>query len=147
MVFMGSSLVNVICAQPAAQLADRFGKPQVFLPAGFLVASSYFLFPMANNLTEAGLVLGAAAVGNAMLGSAPTAHVADNATPEARSKALALLRSSGDVGMLIGSSSAGILAGFLSSKGAAMEYNAMLFGAATAVFVAREVAARREKRW
>eukprot|EP00038_Savillea_parva_P018340 m.23151 g.23151 ORF g.23151 m.23151 type:complete len:586 (+) comp4058_c0_seq2:327-2084(+) len=146
MVFMGSSLVNVIFAQPAATLADRFGKPNVFLPAGFLVAGSFFAFPLASNLVEASLVLGTAAVGNAMLGSTPTAHVADCAVPEMRSKALALLRTSGDVGMLIGSASAGMLAGLLESKGAAMEANAMFFGVVTAGFVVRELAARRAMR-
>lgn len=142
---MGSSMINVICAQPAAALADRFGKPEVFLPAGLLVASSYFMFPMASNLTQGGMILGAAAIGNAMLGSAPTAHVADHAPLETRSKALALLRMSGDVGMLTGSAGAGALAGILSTKGAAMECNALFFALATSFFVTREFTARRRK--
>jgi hypothetical protein len=116
---------------------------QVFLPAGLMVAGAFSLFPLASNLVEAGAILGLAGLGNALLGNAPTAHVADCAGPEGRSKALALLRTSGDVGMLIGSGSIGILAMWLNSKGAAMEANATLFAIVTGAFIAREILARR----
>lgn len=49
-------------------------------------------------------------------------------------------------GMLIGSGSIGLLAMMLSSKGAAMEANSMLFAVVTGAFIAREVLASRATR-
>ena len=86
-------------------------------------------------------LMGVWAVGGTMLGSAPTAHVTDIVPPEARTQALALMRTVGDVGLLVGAGTAGVLADW-SSMGAAMDGNAGLLLVATTWFAFRTLLSR-----
>ena len=95
-------------------------------------------FPLAQDTPQALAVLCVWAMGGTFLGSAPTAHVTDIVAPEERTQALALMRTVGDVGLLLGASTAGVLADW-SSMGAAMDANAGLLLVATSWFAARTV--------
>jgi len=76
--------------------------PQVAVPACFMVASAYALLPLPETLPQLGGVIGLLGLGNALLGNAMLAHVADEAPEGTQSKSMALMRSLGDVGMLTG---------------------------------------------
>ena len=135
-VFAMMSVIAVLGAQPCAALADRFGKPQAIVPACFILGGSMLALPFMHSYESMLALMGVWAVGGTMLGSAPTAHVTDIVPPEARTQALALMRTVGDVGLLVGAGTAGVLADW-SSMGAAMDGNAGLLLVATTWFAFR----------
>eukprot|EP01039_Chlorochromonas_danica_P007980 gene7980-8802_t len=85
--FAASSVVSFLSAQPVAYVADRFSKPAVLLTG---------LVPLA--------------IGSTMLNALPTSMVTDLSSDSQRAQALSLLRTAGDVGLLVGAASAGFLA-------------------------------------
>ena len=70
-------------------------------------AGAMAAFPMATNAPEAFAVLAVKALGDTALGSSPSAYTANLAGADQRTQALALLRTFGDVGMLVGGSGVG----------------------------------------
>ena len=83
-------------------------------------------------------------LGSTFLGTAPTAHISNIVPSEHRAQALALLRTSGDVGLLVGASAAGALADWGSME-MAMESSAGALMVATAWFGVRVVELGRHK--
>ena len=140
-VFAMMSVIAVLGAQPCAALADRFGKPQAIVPACFILGGSMLALPFMHSYESMMALMAVWAVGGTMLGSAPTAHVTDIVPPEARTQALALMRTVGDVGLLVGAGGAGLLADW-SSMGAAMDGNAGLLLVATTWFAFRTLWSR-----
>ena len=62
-----------------------------------------------------------------LLSGGPTAYVSNVSAPEDRGQALALLRTGGDVGMLLGAVVSGALAGALGSQPLAIMCNGVAF--------------------
>ena len=96
-------------------------------------AGAMAAFPMATNAPEALAVLAVKALGDTALGSSPSAYTANLAGADQRTQALALLRTFGDVGMLVGGSGVGAVAAIygsdLAMQGTAafLASNALLF--------------------
>merc|ERR1711879_324231 len=72
-------------------------------------------------------------VGAAIIGTTPSAYVADSTDSEARPQALALLRTGGDFGLMMGALSSGIIADATSVE-TAFHLKAMLFATVLARF-------------
>merc|ERR1740130_2259110 len=132
--FALQSVVSVAGTAPMAALADKVGPSVVIPPALLLTAASMAAFPMAPDVPSAFAVLGCWALGSAMLGSAPTALAANLATNENRTQVLALFRTMGDVGLLVGASAVGTAATLVGNAPAMQGTGA--FTAATAAWFA-----------
>ena len=133
LIFGGMSFVSVVGAQPAAWLADKYGKPLIISTACAVLASAVTVFPFTHTKEEAVACLLVWSIGSTFIGSAPTAYVADIVKTTERSQALALMRTTGDVGLLVGASGTGALADGTSYE-TAMVSNASLLFAASAGF-------------
>jgi len=106
-VFALQAAVSVAAAGPAAAAADRFGPHRLLAPALALCALPMVWLPLAPGIMEAAPPLAVMALGNTALASAPTALVSNLVQPESRAHALALMRTIGDVGWLLGGVSVG----------------------------------------
>jgi predicted MFS family arabinose efflux permease len=82
--------------------------------------------------------LGLWSMGSSMLSTAPLAYVSDRVDESKRAQAIALLRTSGDVGFLIGAAGTGALADWAGSLDMAMQASAGLLLTATAWFTLRQ---------
>ena len=80
-------------------------------------------------------------MGSSMLSTAPIAFLSDHVSEENRAQAIALLRTCGDVGFLVGASSVGAIAD-VTSMGFAMQLTSALLLTGTAWFAARQMLAR-----
>eukprot|EP00485_Elphidium_margaritaceum_P013094 CAMPEP_0202694520 /NCGR_PEP_ID=MMETSP1385-20130828/8362_1 /ASSEMBLY_ACC=CAM_ASM_000861 /TAXON_ID=933848 /ORGANISM="Elphidium margaritaceum" /LENGTH=535 /DNA_ID=CAMNT_0049350383 /DNA_START=17 /DNA_END=1624 /DNA_ORIENTATION=+ len=113
-IFAMMSVVNICGAQLFARISDRFGRKKVIVPAVAIIASIVPMIPHVSHINELyGLML-VYSVGSTMLGTSPTAYIADihsgsTEKEERRSQALAMLRSGGDVGLMAGSGLLGFL--------------------------------------
>ena len=67
--------------------ADRVGPHRLIAPALAISATAMAAFPFASDVPEVLGVLGVWAIGSTMLGSSPTAHVANVAHPSVRTQA------------------------------------------------------------
>eukprot|EP00981_Chlorochromonas_danica_P010707 scaffold3341_cov165-Ochromonas_danica.AAC.22 len=108
--FAASSVVSFLSAQPVAYVADRFSKPAVLLTGLGLTSSCILLLPHTTGLTHLFTLLVPLAIGSTMLNALPTSMVTDLSSDSQRAQALSLLRTAGDVGLLVGAASAGFLA-------------------------------------
>lgn len=103
------SVCSVLTSQPSAYCADKVGKiPTTLVGAGLVTASMMFM-PYASTSNELLGVLVPLSVGSCILQSIPTAYLADLIPAEQRSQGLSLLRTCGDVGLLVGATVAGLL--------------------------------------
>ena len=128
-VFAGLSTVYVVGSQLAGYIADRYGRIPCIIGACSLVTTGIALFPY--HLYPS---LALWAVGGTLLGVSPTAYVADVARSADRSQALAVLRTMGDVGLLVGAAGTGLLADYCGFN-AAMGCNAVFLGSTTLWFI------------
>lgn len=117
-LFAMQSAISVVGAMPSAALSDRVGPANVLAPSLLLTALSIGAFPLAADLPQAAGVLCTWALGGVLLGSAPTANAANLAPPEQRAQALALMRTTGDLGLLTGSITIGTVATIIGSDAA-----------------------------
>lgn len=123
--YAAMSIISVAMTQPLAYLADKHSKPLLnFLGCG-LIATASFCIPFTTSLTELGIAVCPLALGTTILGSVPNAHIVNISPAADRAQAQSLLRTSGDVGMLLGGSAAGLLVEW-SSVEAAMRSNGVL---------------------
>lgn len=108
--FAFMSVVSFLCSQPNAFLADRYGKvPNILLGCG-LISTSILTLPYASTLPEMVLVLVPLALGSTALNASPIALVADLVSAEKKGHAMTLLRTMGDLGLLVGASCSGLVA-------------------------------------
>lgn len=128
-VFAMSSIISVVCAQPFAALADRFGRRATILPGISIVCSCLLTLPYITQSEHVVALLAVWAAGAAMLGTAPLAQVVDAASTPHRAQAMALFRSSGDLGLLLGGAALGSLAQTVSLQLAATAPAALLAAA------------------
>lgn len=115
-----------------------------------IVATVVGLLPFVNELPQLVGLVAMWGVGNALIGTAPTAYLTDITTARNRSQALALFRSGGDTGLLLGAGLGGFMATFL-GVGPSIVLNASLLGLVVAIFnkkaaEPRVILAEREKK-
>jgi MFS transporter, DHA1 family, multidrug resistance protein len=109
-VYMGMSALQIVGNHVFAAVSDRIGRLPVLLSGTTLMGGSLFYF---DNAIHPEYLLPALAVwscGSSMLSTAPIAYVSDHVPAERRAAAIALLRTAGDVGLLVGSLGTGYLA-------------------------------------
>jgi DHA1 family multidrug resistance protein-like MFS transporter len=126
-VFAFASGVNVLVTKPAAAFADKHGKRMAMICSTLLVSGAMAAFPVVPAATPALAVMALWSAGGTLFGLAPAARTADIVTPRERSQALALLRTTGDCGLLIGASLTGFLADHSSAQLAMQGNAAVLF--------------------
>ena len=77
-------------------------------------------------------------MGSSMLSTAPIAFLSDHVDEDSRAQAIALLRTCGDVGFLVGASSVGALAD-VTGMGVAMQSTSALLFTGTTWFAVRQM--------
>lgn len=114
--FAFMSLVSFVSAQPMAYLADKYGKVPTILGGCGLLSCSMAALPLTTTLEwslpfATGMpaytpalvaVLLPFALSTTALNATPTALVSDLTEPSNRAQALSLLRTAGDLGLLLG---------------------------------------------
>jgi len=133
-IFAFQSGISVLFTPFSAYLIDKFGARRIMPISLGIVSTGMALFPLASDTPQALAVLGLWALGGTLLGSAPSTFTANNSTTESRTQSLALLRTAGDCGMLLGAASVGTLA-LLTSETAAMQISASFLLAVNAWFI------------
>ena len=135
-IYMGMSLVQVFGNPTMAKFVDKVGKVPGIVTGCTLLSASMFALPFCTELPEVAATLGFWALGSTMLSTAPTAYISDNVRDDQRAQALALLRTVGDVGFVVGASSTGAVAD-LFNMDVAVHSSATLLITATGWFAAR----------
>lgn len=109
-VYMGMSLIQIVGNPVFARFIDRIGKAPAIVGGCSLISASMAALPFCYDWTSLAGVLGMWSVGSSMLSTAPLAFLSDHVSEESRAQAIALLRTCGDVGFLLGASGVGALA-------------------------------------
>lgn len=109
-IYTMTSLIHVLSAQPCAWLADRYGRRTMVIPGISTVCACLAGLPYVTSTEHVVGLLALWSLGGAMLGTAPLAQVVDQASAGTRAQAMALFRSSGDLGLLLGGATLGSLA-------------------------------------
>jgi MFS family permease len=163
-VYMGMSMIQIFGNPIFGKLIDRVGKAPVMIGATTCIGTAMYMLPYAcamdptTTTTAAAAVLGTAAttvsmeslwplaatlglwsVGSSMLSTAPLAYVSDRVDDHQRAQAIALLRTCGDIGFLIGATGTGALADYTNSFDLALQSNAALLLSATVWFAVRQI--------
>ena len=118
---------------PASYVADKFGVHKMIAPALLVTGIGMSALPFCHTVPEAFTSLVVWAVGSSILGSAPTAYAANLADDKNRTQVLALLRTVGDVGLVVGASSIGLVANLIGND-AAMHVTAGFVGLTSVAF-------------
>lgn len=110
-IFTVNAIVGAIGAQPSAWFSDKYGRKMALVPAMSLISAGVLLVPFATTATELYACAGLWSLGSSLVGSSTTAYMAD-LTPQQnlRGQALGLLRSSGDLGLMLGAATLGSVA-------------------------------------
>lgn len=138
-VYMGMSLVQVLGNPIVAKSVDKLGKVPAMICGCSMIATSMAALPMVtNDLTSVALTLGIWSAGSTLLSTAPVAHISDHTDDNNRAQAIALLRTSGDIGFLVGASAVGALADWTGGLDVAMQSSAAVLLTATAWFGVRQ---------
>lgn len=135
-IYMGMSLVQVFGNPTMAKYIDKIGKVPGIVTGCFLLSASMFTLPFCTEIEQLAPTLGIWALGSTMLSTAPTAYISDNVRDDQRAQAIALLRTAGDVGLLVGASSTGAVADMFNMD-VAVHSSASLLLLATTWFSAR----------
>lgn len=140
-VYMGMSAVQVFGNPVLARVVDRIGKVPGIICGCTLISVGMVSLPLCDNshMEQMAGVLAIWATGSTLLSTAPVAFISDHVDDEKRAQAIALLRTSGDVGFLIGASSIGALADWAGSLEMAMQSSSAILATATAWFVVRNM--------
>lgn len=109
-LFALMSTIGIVGLGPAAWISDNFGRKTTILPAVGLVSASLVMIPFATTQEQLMALVGLYAMGATLVNSTPSAFVADITHEENRGQALALLRSAGDGGLMVGASLFGAIA-------------------------------------
>jgi MFS family permease len=137
-VYMGMSLVQVLGNPVVAKFVDGVGKVPAMIVGCTLISAGMATLPMAHDLGSVALTLAVWSTGSTLLSTAPVAYISDVTEDDKRAQAIALLRTSGDVGFLVGASSVGALADWTGNLDVAMQSSAGLLLTATAWFGMRK---------
>lgn len=99
-------------------MTDRIGKRPIIVAGSGLVGASILALTQCTTIETAAAALGMWSVGGVFLSTAPIAYVSDLVEESERAQAIALLRTMGDVGLLLGATCTGALADLTSIEGA-----------------------------
>jgi MFS family permease len=138
MAYATMSLFTVAVSQPISYLADHHNKNHIMLTGCALVSASTAAMPLVSTHLELIAVLLPLSLGSAMMHNIPSALVLNNTGGDDTSKAqgLSLLRTIGDLGLVVGGTMSGLLAAYTSIDTAIYCQSSLLF-AAVAVLSAR----------
>mmetsp|Transcript_23240 Transcript_23240/g.72585 ORF Transcript_23240/g.72585 Transcript_23240/m.72585 type:complete len:528 (+) Transcript_23240:14-1597(+) len=109
-IYAMMSVINVLGSQPAAWVSDNIGRKTSIVTGGALYAAAAAMLPWATDTSMLYGIVGLYGVGSTILGTAPSAYVADVADERSRAAALAVQRSGGDLGLLVGATLGGSIA-------------------------------------
>ncbi|KAI9034085.1 major facilitator superfamily domain-containing protein [Hyaloraphidium curvatum] len=147
-IFTVHALIGALGAQPASWFSDKFGRKSALVPAMALISAGVMLTPFATTATQLYMCAGLWSLGSSLVGSSTTAYVADLVPrQDMRGQALGLLRSFGDLGLMLGAATLGWIAeGW--GIGTAFTVNGVVLLAMVARFgwAARETAGRWAKK-
>jgi MFS family permease len=138
-VYMGMSLVQVLGNPILAKFVDKIGKIPGIVGGCTLISIAMGSLPFCTDLYQMAGVLGLWATGSTLLSTAPISYISDKVDDKQRAQAIALLRTTGDVGFLVGASSMGALADWAGSLDVALQSSAGILFTATALFAARNI--------
>ena len=138
-VYMGMSLVQIVGNPVFARAIDRIGKPPAIVAGCTLISASMASLGYCGSYQELALALGIWSMGSSMLSTAPLAYISDRVEDGKRAQAIALMRTCGDVGFLIGASATGLYADWVGSLDIAMQSSAGLLLTATTWFGVRQL--------
>eukprot|EP00536_Pseudo-nitzschia_multiseries_P006158 jgi/Psemu1/286273/fgenesh1_pg.128_\ len=140
-VYMGMSFVQVLGNPLFARVVDGVGTVPGIVGGCTLISSAMFALPLCdpNHLEQMAGVLGVWAAGSSLLSTAPIAHISDRVDDAKRAQAIALLRTSGDVGFLVGASTMGLLSDWAGGLDTAMQSSSAILATATFWYVVRNV--------
>jgi MFS family permease len=138
-VYMGMSAVQVLGNPILAKVVDRIGKVPGIVGGCTLISISMLTLPWCDGTQQMAGVLAMWATGSTLLSTSPLAFISDHVDDEKRAQAIALLRTSGDVGFLIGASSMGALADWSGSLDMAMQSSSAVLATATCWFAIRNI--------
>eukprot|EP00928_Gymnodinium_smaydae_P034654 TRINITY_DN2450_c0_g2_i1.p1 TRINITY_DN2450_c0_g2~~TRINITY_DN2450_c0_g2_i1.p1 ORF type:complete len:656 (-),score=75.22 TRINITY_DN2450_c0_g2_i1:11-1978(-) len=135
-IFASQAAMAVICNAPSTVLIERLGPEKVLGPALALTAAAMAAFPQAQDLYQVSAAILLWSFGRTILNSAPVVIAASSVAPESRSQAIAMLRSTGDLGFMLGATMLGA-AGSVVGAAPAMQGTALLSCATAAWYVLR----------
>jgi MFS family permease len=138
-VYMGMSAVQVLGNPLLAKLVDRVGKVPGIVGGGTFISIAMVSLPFCEGMEQMAVALAMWAAGSSLLSTSPLAFISDKVDDAKRAQAIALLRTSGDVGFLIGASSMGALADWAGSMETAMQSSSAILVTATGWFAARSI--------
>jgi DHA1 family multidrug resistance protein-like MFS transporter len=143
-IFSAFAIIGVAGTQPAAWLADKYGRKAGMVPGSLIVSGCCIAIPFITTNEEFMAVVVAWALGNTLVGQVPVAYVSDISTPKNRSQALAMLRQAGDLGLVLGAGAISLLAEYTSYT-FAFETNAAILSILTLRFAwkAKETITRK----
>lgn len=96
------AVMQLIMVPLAGRLSDRLGRKKLIVPGGIITVLGLLLFTQANYyflFLASSVILG---MGRGLCGPVPTAYVADIAPPEDYERTMAIYRTVGDAGWVIG---------------------------------------------
>ena len=138
-VYMGMSMVQVLGNPILAKIVDKVGKVPGIVTGCTLISTAMATLPLCDDLCQMAGILGVWATGSTLLSTAPISYVSDKVDDKNRAQAIALLRTTGDVGFLVGASSMGALADWTGSLDMAMQSSSGILLTATGWFAARNL--------
>lgn len=137
-VYMSMSLVQIVGNPLFAKVIDRTGKSTAIVAGCTLISGAMAGLVHCADYSQLAVALGMWSTGSSILSTAPLAHLSDKVDDSKRAQAIALLRTCGDVGFLIGATGIGALADWTGSLEMAMQSSAALLLSSTAWYASRQ---------
>jgi MFS family permease len=138
--FAFMSIISFASSQPLAYLSDKYGKVPLMLIGCTMLSGSMFSLPLLASMDSTSMdllpILLPFALGSTIMNSNPNALMANETTSESRSQGLSLLRTSGDLGLLLGSTASGAFA-LMTSIESALQMNGLVTSATIIWFTSR----------
>lgn len=108
-IYISIAIISILGTKYAASISDRFGRKRTLVPGSLLIGFSTILFPFSPEFYSLCSLVGIWGLGSALYGANSTAYMSDVTTEKTKSQAFVMLRSSADLGMMLGGVSAGLL--------------------------------------
>mmetsp|Transcript_7346 Transcript_7346/g.12339 ORF Transcript_7346/g.12339 Transcript_7346/m.12339 type:complete len:536 (-) Transcript_7346:71-1678(-) len=125
--FISLSLVSLATAQPLAYLADNYNKHYMFVAGCALLGGSSVFVPFATSAEQLAMLMVPFAIGSTVMQNVPNAHVINICAPKDAPQAMSLLRTVGDIGLIAGATTSGLLASYSSVETVIQGQGSILF--------------------
>uniref|UniRef100_A0A7S4LNJ0 Major facilitator superfamily (MFS) profile domain-containing protein n=1 Tax=Eutreptiella gymnastica TaxID=73025 RepID=A0A7S4LNJ0_9EUGL len=102
--FATQSAITVVGAHVAGWISDKYGRKLTIVGATVLIGCAASLMPFVTSYEAFMALIVMWGMGNTLIGGGPAAYVADISSRSQRPQALAILRSAGDLGLMMGAS-------------------------------------------